>query len=176
MATLPSSLDRNSSRSIGSVVDSRASTCQAQEQKSEQMDPILDCGAMPSESFAHYDLLASCWRTYQHSLFGGLDEFSENWPQAGMTLNGIAYPLPPSVPRSHVGECSLLPTMTASDSANARNATAPGRSISDGCTLVDWLWLNTEHRRLPPSFGEWIMMFPQGWTEIEPSETPSCPK
>ncbi len=49
-------------------------------------------------SFAFFDLDSFSWRTWQRCLDGELSEFLETWPNAGMTRNGIAFPLPPSVP------------------------------------------------------------------------------
>jgi hypothetical protein len=42
-----------------------------------------------------YDQDSYCWKTYQHSLFGGLETYSEPWPRSGMIRSGIAYRLRP---------------------------------------------------------------------------------
>ena len=57
-----------------------------------------DCGLNTHVSLANYDRDTSSWKTSQHSLFGGLSEFSEPWPRSGMTRSGTAYPLPPLAP------------------------------------------------------------------------------
>ncbi len=71
----------------------------------------------------------------------------------------------------------MYPTLTTADSRSTRNHTArrknPSSQHSDGWTLVDVV------DGLPnPTFAEWLMGYPIGWTEIEtqPSETQSFPK
>lgn len=39
-------------------------------------------------SFAKFDQDSSSWKTHQHSLLGGLDEFSETWPRWGLMRAG----------------------------------------------------------------------------------------
>ena len=62
-------------------------------------------------SFAHYDRATSSWRTCQALLWptteAHLATFSETWPRAGMTWNGIAYLRSPLVPRTAETACSL---------------------------------------------------------------------
>lgn len=52
------------------------------------------------------------WLTPQTDLVSpsGLTEFSETWPRSGMTRNGIAYLLPPLVPRIDANEFGSWPT------------------------------------------------------------------
>lgn len=69
-------------------------------------------------SFAHFDPVASLWRTWQPCLTGDLSEFSETWPRAGMTRNGIAFRLRPLAPLIGGIVCSSLPTPTVNDSKN----------------------------------------------------------
>ncbi len=82
----------------------------------ELMENKAGCGRSSSVSFASYDPSSRSWRTSQHSLFGGLTEFSETWPRAGMTRSGNAFQLRPLV--RHISEtgCGLLPTPCREDS------------------------------------------------------------
>lgn len=85
-------------------------------------------------------------------------------------LGGLACPLPsPARLKGGIGS-GLLPTTIASDAKRARNATAPNRSVKDGQTLTDWLLLNVGQARLKPCFTEWMMLWPIGWTDLEPLE------
>lgn len=59
---------------------------------------------------ARYDRASLSWRTSQHSLLGGLSEFSETWPRSGTMRNGTAYLLPPLVPLTAETESGLWPT------------------------------------------------------------------
>ena len=71
-----------------------------------------DYGANTPELLASFDPSSSSWRTSQHSLEGGLTEFSETWPRSGTMRNGIAYPLPPLVHLTDAIGSGLWPTPT----------------------------------------------------------------
>jgi hypothetical protein len=45
--------------------------------------------------------------------------------------------------------------------------------LADGQTVTDWCRLNTEHKKPPAAFAEWMMGFPAQWTDLEPLATPS---
>lgn len=57
--------------------------------------------------FALFDPDSHCWRTCQGTLVSDLDRYSQTWPRAGMTRNGIAYLQQPSAPLTAVIEYSL---------------------------------------------------------------------
>ena len=87
---------------------------------------------------------------------------------------------------------ALWPTPTVGDSRNSRNATAgrsPGSSHHSGTTLSDAIrmlptptanrWdglqshgVNVVSGSLNPTWVEWLMGYPAGWTDCEDSETP----
>jgi hypothetical protein len=72
------------------------------------------CGASSPESFARYGPDGSWLRTSAGysvpRLDGSLAEFSETWPRAGMTRNGIAYPRQPLAPLTRGTGSGLWPT------------------------------------------------------------------
>lgn len=72
-------------------------------------------GGSTSEPFATYDPDTSSWRTLQLSLLEDLATFSQTWPRAGTTRNGIAYQRQPSAPLTVVTGSSLWPTPTVVD-------------------------------------------------------------
>ena len=74
-----------------------------------------DYGAKSPAWLASYDRNTSSWKTSQHSLVEGLDEFSETWPRSGMMRNGIAYQLPPLALRTAGIESGLWLTPQAGD-------------------------------------------------------------
>ena len=126
-------------------------------------------GLSSRDSFAQHDPHTSSWKTSRVSLLdGGWESYLETWPPSGMTRNGQAYRLPPLVPRTSVGESLLWPTPTARDWR------------SDKGKQTDQELYGTRGRPLPrvaggmlnPTWVEWLMGFPAGWTELEPSETP----
>lgn len=156
-------------------------------------------GGRFAEPFAWYDHPSRCWRTWQRCFIEGWERYSEAWPRSGMTRNGIAYRLPPLVPRmSAIDAGSLLPTLT--ETANLlspsmqkwkrhRNlATLTKRDArtlkggqdrpnrTGGPSLLQQM-LNDGHDngRLNPRWCEWLMGYPQKWTQLPRSETPSSP-
>jgi hypothetical protein len=68
---------------------------------------------------------------------------------------------------------SLWPTPTARDWKGGRKAEtleAVGRGYSN--SLNDALTVCGEHGQLNPTWVEWLMGFPVGWTDLSSSETP----
>ena len=76
-----------------------------------------DCGWSFGERLCHYDPATSSWRTWQHSISGGLTPYSGTWPRAGTMRNGIVSPQHPLVPRISENGCSLWPTPDTTDGA-----------------------------------------------------------
>ncbi len=85
-------------------------------------------GLKPSMSFAEYDHDSCLWRTYQVCLLTLMpDEFTETWPKAGMTVDGVGYLLPKQEHRIAAIDGGALPTptnsmMTLGDMEQARYA------------------------------------------------------
>ena len=153
-----------------------AKTSAAAELRLESPDSDPAYGSSSEGSFASYDQATQSWRTWQTSLFGGLEMLSGTWPRAGMTRNGTAYQLPSLVCRRPGSAFGLLPTLVGADGQGARNGTSGNRSLSSGLTMTDWLWVNVGRGMLDPGSAEQMMGFPTGWTELSQSETPSRQK
>ena len=89
-----------------------------------------DSGTSSRASFASLSLdgswLKMCRGCYQLTLDGEWERYSETWPRAGMTRNGIAYRQPPSAPRTSVTGSSSWDTPSVADShPRALNRTDP---------------------------------------------------
>jgi len=159
---------------------------------------ILDTfGPCSPSAFAWYDPDTHSWRTFQATLDSDSEAFKETWPRSGMTRDGTAYQLPPSAPRTYAiayssslhGELQWTPTAKANQDSPSMEARAPGRHLWPTPRASDWktqqvannrpntisgaVWLE-ENRpgRLNPTWVEWLMGFPEGWTDLEASETP----
>lgn len=164
--------------------------------------------------FAQYDPNTQSWKTCAVTLLSDSEPFCATWPPSGMTLDGIAYRLPPSAPRTsatayslslgHQGPNSegLWPTATTQDHATRYSQggmplgmavrlwptpttqeiehpeaqlTATGRRKSkDGksshsLNLADMVRLSTTPAtgKLNPTWVDWLMGFPIGWTDCE---------
>jgi hypothetical protein len=161
-------------------------------------------GASTFDSLTFFDRATSSWRTFATSLLAtaadGSEEFSGTWPRAGMTRNGTASRLAPLAPLTGGTASGLLPTPSAvsgtigaarragrgrcaracrrwpprtcghvgaGDAADA-DRESPGRPAAHGVNVVSG--------SLNPAWVEWLMGFPTGWTDLEPSETPSSPR
>lgn len=148
-----------------SAVDSPARTSLRLAVVPALMASTQDYGLSSPESFARFDPDTCSWRTAQASLFEGWGEFSETWPQAGTTQNGTAYRLRPSAPPTYELASGYWPTPVASEAKRSPNTpySQGGHSLSfelGGHPNPPWL--------------EWLMGFPEGWTNSEDSETPPC--
>ena len=161
-----------------------------------------DYGLSSPVSFASFDPDTCSWRTSQGSFLEGWAEFSATWPMSGMTRSGIAYRRRPSAPRIFEPESSFWPTPvadgdretvyaqggiplgvaarrwptpTARDSRTLRGAQDRKR---DGGPSLAQTMLNDGHSdgRLNPTWVEWLMGFPTGWTDCADSGTPLSPR
>ncbi len=148
-------------------------------------------GPSSTESFAWYDPDTSSWKTSQGSLLPEWETFSETWPRAGMTVSGKAFRLRLLAPRTYGGGSSsshilqglsravrLWPTPRASKIMNRRISIDRRPSMLDResmPTLEDFMGEadpTTIGGRLNPTWVEWLMGFPEGWTGLEDSVTP----
>lgn len=127
-------------------------------------------GLSKQGSFAKWSPSTSIWRTVQHSLFEDLELSLEKWPRWGSMLDGVCYqePIPErSICANEFG--FFLPTPGKSEgkgSSKNRYLNSPhfhGAKTSEGLRTceADPIYLN-------PLFGELIMMFPMGWTDLQP--------
>ncbi len=87
-------------------------------------------GPRSSDSFASLDPDGSWRKTSQGysqvTLDGSLERFSQTWPRAGMTRNGIAFQRVPSAPLTDGTGCGSWPTPTSNDYKNAGYMQANG--------------------------------------------------
>jgi hypothetical protein len=151
METSNKSTGKQFSDQTSSAVDTLANPL-AQQAKNKAKTTQNTCGPNISQPFAHYDPNSQSWKTLQITLSGDLEQFSQTWPRSGMTRNGIAYQLQPLAPLTSVTESSSLhwtPTATANYAAPSMKR----RKGADG-------YLN-------PTWVEWLMGFPIGWTDCE---------
>ena len=187
--------------SISSAAASPARTSARQERAQELQALVRGYGASTPELLARYDPATSSWRTSQLCLDGELSEFSEIWPRSGTMRNGTAYQLPPLVRLTDEIGSGLWPTPTIDGNYNRKGASA---TSGDGLATAVQMWptptsrdwkhgsaaqfhkprteqLNdriafTDGGSLNPTWVEWLMGFPLGWTVCAPSATPSSRK
>jgi hypothetical protein len=166
--------------------DSHASPFPLQESKPEQTIAET-CGPKPSQYFASYNHDSRTWRTSQVCLLTNtLDEYSETWPKAGLMLDGVCYPQPSAVrPIKGNAYGYLLPTPAAQD---WKDANCPSEhNLWPTASASDWKGSSKAGQRrgqltdpamgviqaggkLNPTFVEWLMGWPLGWTDLKPLE------
>ena len=182
--------------STSSAVGSHAKTSAlpVEEPGFVELDP--PCGGRCTESFAKWDPSSSSWRTSQLWLTGDWTPFSDRWPTSGLMQNGVCFQRQPLELRINAeGSGSWLPTPTASRAGYnksrgpngkiqpsldymARHNTWPTPTASDstggqraaskqgGANLREALG-----GPLNPTWVEWLMGWPIGWTDLEPLGT-----
>jgi hypothetical protein len=128
------------------------------------------CGRSTPALFANYDLVSSSWRTSQACLMETWASYSETWPRSGLMRNGIAYQLPPLVPRTFATACglSLIPTPTACDhKGSGRLRLERGENNN----LRDWCKIKFGFLYPPVRLVEFLMGYPTDHTALKRWET-----
>jgi len=165
-----------------SQVDSPAKICQSQIKKEmDLMESVAECGEKWHGSLAKYDPDLLLWRTPQCSLIEDLIECLEIFPKWGLMRNGELWEQMPLAHPTDEKEFGYLPTPTASDQFNGntkgieyRNKriirTSQTTGTEFGAKLTDFYRL-INGVNLHPNFAEWMMGWPQGWTDLKPLAT-----
>lgn len=170
MTTSRRSRERIGLGSISSLEASPAKTSATQAKEQDSLASEADCSMNSAVWLAKWDQDTLSWRTSQRCLLGGWIKFLGRWPRSGTMRNGTAYRLQPLVPRiTAIESSSLLPTPTARDYRGGHKGTDCVRKRTPnghGCQLNDLV-----DGPLNPTFVEWVMGFPIGWTDLEDSET-----
>jgi len=129
-------------------------------------------------SLARYDHDSFSWKTRQYLLSGELTEFSGPWPPWGMMRDGELSALTISTEITAGNGYGLLPTPRASDGPGQYVATLKTaitrvgkKHRHQGHWIHVYLFLtNLKKGWANPRFSEWIMAWPDGWTDLEPLE------
>lgn len=171
----------------------RTSAWPERAQASAANDPA--CGPTWRGSLARFDRDSRSWKTVQLCLLGDSELSSVTWPRSGMTADGQCWELPMSELRTSGTDSGLWPTPTASLGTNGGRVT-PAKA-REGGTLIEALSARTKWRspntvdakggtrkgdgqlqlchqvggNLNPTWVEWLMGWPLGWTDLEPLAT-----
>lgn len=163
-----------------------AKTYQPQEKGQESTANDLDSGVSLRESLAKYDPATSSWRTPQCSLFEDSAECLETFARWGSMRNGELYRR--RMPNSLVavrqfiacatdyGFAQRVPTPTVSDAKKAGVVEITEYRQAQRRTTVCRLRaavteLDQSGLHLNPTWIEWLMGFPIGWTKFADLET-----
>ena len=173
MTCEPSTENPGAARSMSSAGDSPVPTLVVPiSEVKVQKENTADCGPRWQESFARFDPATSSWKTAQCSLFGGLEPYSETWPQWGIMLHGECLEL--TMQDSTIDEkgCGLLPTPLTNPSK--RKLDENGHSVSAKGERYGISLFQLAKGQPSPMFQECLMDWPAGWTAIEPLATAKC--
>ena len=155
-----------------------------------------ECGNIWQESLAKLDPNTSLWKTPQFSLLEDLELSLQTFPRWGSMQNGALYPLQTLVLRTAETEFGFMPTPTSSTvGANHNSPTtlsgkrftmnlagyaqkfptptahlsketnAPSEALRNQPSLSSIVG-----GKLNPTWVEWLMAFPLGWTDLKPLE------
>lgn len=141
----------------------------AQPENGLEQTTLETCGPQRGTLFAQLDPITRCWKTSQASL--NLDmpaSCSPIWPQWGMWVNGDAYELPMPALRTIEPDGGWLPTPRASRSYTNPATTRPLSDGDDCLTTVILGGLIDLSMRPNPSYVEWLMGWPIGWSRPLP--------
>lgn len=157
------------STSISSVAACHANRGVSQDDERETMTQGI-FGRTSGDCVCTFDRDSSSWKRSQGSLFkGDLDERSPILLPQGMMQNGSIFPLAPSEHHTHERGCSLWPTPTSRDWKSGKSSKETMERNSRPLSEVVGGQLN-------PTWVEWLIGFPLGWTDSGPSATPSSHK
>jgi hypothetical protein len=166
---------------MSSVAASHARTSALSELAAASTAPGAGYGANTPDWCANYDPALSLWKTAQTCFVEGSETFSETWPTAGMMRSGRSFRLAEWVPHTHETACFSWHTPTANDMKPAGQKEMDmvlrhmrGESVPNTYIRLRSQLAARSGQRLPanPTWLEWLMGFPIGWTETTPSETP----
>ena len=172
-------------------------TSALQEKAQASTESEAGCGATWRGSLARFDLASSSWKTAQPSLLGDLEESLVTWPRSGMTAGGLCWELVTLERRTGAKGSGLWPTPTVCGNNN-RKGISP--KAGDGLATAvkrfatplarDWRSgkaSQATHEKnsrplseqvggsLNPTWVEWLMGWPLGWTDLKPLETVKFP-
>ena len=169
----------------------RTSVQQDAEQESTESDQ--ECGTKWRGWLAKYDRVTSSWKTAQCSFIEDLSESLATLPRSGMTRDGLLWELPMLEPITRGTESGYWPTPTVCGNYNRPGASATsGMGLASavklwptpnagsprwGGTMQEWggskNWVRKEMPDLAggplnPTWVEWLMGWPLGWTDLKP--------
>ena len=140
-----------------------AKTSAPQEKAQELTENEAGCGSKWHASFTKYSPDSRSWKTHQCSLLGDLDEFSETWPQWGLMRNGECWEQRMLEQDIKGTESGLWPTPKAAPGGgNSGGANSRRTAIQNGLYIPS---------SINPNLYEWLMGWPEGWTDLKPLET-----
>ena len=146
--------------------DFRAKTSAQLEKEQELKESAAGCGEKWRASFTKYSPDLRLWKTHQCSLLGDLEPFLETWPQWGLMRDGECWEqqtLAQTIKGTEFGLLVKVPTPTCHNSKEGAYPAEFKRKTPSLATHAGG--------KLNPTWVEWLMGWPLGWTDLKPLET-----
>ena len=153
-----------------------AKTSQLQETEMDLTEKDQECGEKWHGLLARFDQDTHLWRTVQCSLIGDLNESLQTLPAWGTTVGGELYLRQTLVQTIKEKEFGLglnnekFPTPKAQDSRHALNRHKNTTDNHWKSNLGEVISAQVNGGHLNPTWVEWVMGWPPGWTDLKPLE------
>lgn len=184
----PSMDSHGEAKSTSLAEDSRVKTSAQPEKALASTVSAPDSGERWRGSFVRYSPSTSSWKTPQHSLFGGSDEFLETWPRWGSMQSGACWARTMPAHLTGARDSGFWPTPLTAYDGRSQDAWVEAKARADekrrnglykkGCGSPGMMDLQRAVRmrsnatgRLNPRWTEWLMGWPIGWSSTAPLET-----
>ena len=165
-----------------------AKTLAQQEKVTDLTESVAECGHTWRGWLAKYDQDSCSWRTAQCSLLGEEQELLATLPRWGMTVDGLLWEQPMLEPITKGTGCGLWASPNARDwkdsGASQGNRKSPNlgtqvhwptpRAFMHKDSTTDRGKFNLGEKvggKLNPTWTEWLMGWPLGWTDLKPLAT-----
>jgi hypothetical protein len=127
------------------------------------------CGLGLEQPLASYDPATQSWRMSEDISLWGDYKLLENLPNSGMTQSGKLFQLPRRVRRTLGNAFSFWPTLSANGMGNTGSQQMLQTLVNSGeLTLEEKKGMSAGNGgRINPTWAEWFMGFPTGWTNLE---------
>ena len=160
--------------------DFRAKTFQLPETEQELTENDQECGFTWQGSFVKYNPNTSLWKTHQCSFLEDLGESLEIWPKWGLMRNGECWEVIALELTRNATEFGFWPTPTKSDGVQhgkekwIQNSRSKRISLGKSAPTEKITYVYFESNipmKYFPELSEELMIWPKGWTRLEPLET-----
>jgi hypothetical protein len=162
MTFRPLTADRGEALLTSYLAAFHAKTSQPQAEEPELTEQKAECGTIWPASLAKYCHVTSSWKIVQRSVLEGSEESSVTWPRSGMMRSGQCWEQPMLALRTKGTGCGLWHTPTCH---NAIEGAYPAEYKRKTPTLASQVG-----GKLNPTWIEWLMGWPLGWTDLKPLE------
>ena len=124
------------------------------------------CGIKWRESLVRYDLDSCSWKTHLCLWSEDLPWYWATLPSWGMTRRGLVFQPEMLARPTNATASGLWATPQASDGRKVISGF--GSNLRNGKNLPE---LGTADGWINPELSEWLMGWPQGWSDLKPLET-----